>query len=240
MGKIRDLTGQKFGKLTVLYMTGERTKSRHIVWRCVCDCGNEISLPGSALTSGNTNSCGCLRNGGVGGGIGGGEPIDHTGKRYGRLVAIERVGRSEDRNSLWLLKCDCGNTCVKDISILQRGDITSCGCRFVSYDHKYKRLHDVYHGIKSRCYYTYSVSYPWYGARGIKMCDEWLSSFEAFRSWAMDNGYQLDAQRGVCTIDRIDPDGDYEPSNCRWITIAEQQRNKSGVNKVGKQPSLGF
>lgn len=228
MGKVRDLTGQRFGKLTALYMTGKRTPKRSVVWRCVCDCGNEVSLPGNALTTGNTSSCGCLRNGGVGGGIGGGKPIDHTGQRFGRLVAVKRVGSNNTRDSLWLMACDCGNTCVKDIGAVIAGYITSCGCRYQRYDHKYERLHAVYHGIKSRCYHEYNTSYEWYGARGIKMCDEWLNSFEAFKTWAVDNGYQLDAPRGVCTIDRIDPDGDYEPSNCRWVSIAEQQRNKRG------------
>lgn len=226
MGKVRDLTGQRFGRLVAKCYTGKHDKFRHAIWHCLCDCGNEIDIASSTLTSGNTSSCGCARNGGVGGGIGGGKPIDHTGQRFGKLVAIKRVGSTDERDSLWLMKCDCGNECVKKMDTLMRGDITSCGCQYKSYDHKYKRLHAVYHGIKARCYSKNSTSYKWYGERGIKVCDEWLNSFEAFKTWAIAAGYDVDAPRGECTIDRIDPDGDYEPSNCRWLSIEEQQRNK--------------
>ena len=226
MGKARDLTGQRFGNLTALCMTGERTAHRNVVWRCICDCGKVVNLPANALTSGNTSSCGCLRNGGVGGGIGGGNPIDHTGQRFGRLVAIKRVGSNSERDSMWLMACDCGNTCVKDMGSVMSGGITSCGCRHQKYNHKYKRLYDVYNGIKARCYNKNHTSYKWYGARGIKMCGEWLNSFDAFMLWAIESGYQLDAPRGTCTIDRINPDGNYEPKNCRWVSIAEQQTNK--------------
>lgn len=226
MGKAKDLSGKRFGRLVVGYDTGERTKHRNVIWHCVCDCGNEIDLPANALVNGNTSSCGCMRNGGVGGGVGGGKPIDLTGKRYGKLVAIKRVGRSKDRDSLWLMKCDCGNTCVKNARSLNNGDVTSCGCNYKSYDHANGRLYRVYHGMKARCYNKKNVSYKWYGGLGVKVCDEWLNDFNTFAKWALDNGYDKTAPRGQLTLDRIDPTGNYEPSNCRWISIAEQQLNK--------------
>lgn len=240
MGKINDLTGQRFGKLVAVSDTGQRTKSRSVIWLCRCDCGNEVKLPSSALVSGNTKSCGCLRNGNVRGGIGGCKPVDWSGHRFGMLTAIERVGSNNDRDSLWMMRCDCGNTCIKDISIAVRGELTSCGCKSKPYDHRYERLHVVYHGIKARCYQKSHISYKWYGARGIRMCDEWLHDFDAFKDWALASGYQIDAPRGACTIDRIDPNGNYEPSNCRWLSIAEQQRNKCGeVVDDGRQPETG-
>ncbi len=77
-----------------------------------------------------------------------------------------------------------------------------------------------------RCNNTNKKNYGHYGGRGIKVCTEWQNSFDAFRDWAMSHGYNPDAKRGECTIDRIDVNGDYCPDNCRWITNAEQQRNK--------------
>lgn len=76
--------------------------------------------------------------------------------------------------------------------------------------------------IKSRCLYKKNQRYSRYGGRGIKMCDEWLNSFIAFRNWSYDNGYK----EGL-TIDRIDNDGDYEPNNCRWVLPREQYLTRS-------------
>lgn len=77
----------------------------------------------------------------------------------------------------------------------------------------------------NRCERERVHEYKWYGALGVKVCDEW-HDFAVFRDWANSSGYDPDAPHGKCTIDRIDPYGDYEPSNCRWVTMAEQARNK--------------
>lgn len=82
-------------------------------------------------------------------------------------------------------------------------------------------LYNVWYGIKQRCYYKKNISYKNYGARGIKICQEWLDDFMDFYNWAMDNGYQ----EGL-TIDRIDVNGNYEPSNCKWSTKEQQANNK--------------
>lgn len=89
---------------------------------------------------------------------------------------------------------------------------------------KYKRLYHIYNGMKARCYNKNEVAYPNYGGRGIRMCDEWLDSqcgFERFVDWALDNGYSDDL-----TIERVDVNQNYCPSNCTWITKDEQARNK--------------
>ena len=226
MGKVRDLSGIRFGKLVVEYDTGERTNQRNVIWHCRCDCGNEIDLPANSLVNGNTSSCGCLRNGGVGGGIGGGNPIDVTGRRFGHLVAIRRIGRNFNRDSMWEFRCDCGITCVKNLSYVKNGETTTCGCKHKQYDKRNERLYRVYHGMKARCYNKNNRTYKWYGALGVRVCDEWLNDFNTFAKWAIENGYDKTAPRGQCTLDRIDPSGNYEPSNCRWISIAEQQSNK--------------
>lgn len=83
------------------------------------------------------------------------------------------------------------------------------------------RLHRIWQNMKARCYGKYSREYENYGGRGIVVCDEWRNSYEKFKEWAISNGYDENL-----TIDRINTDGNYEPSNCRWITNKEQQNNK--------------
>ena len=84
-----------------------------------------------------------------------------------------------------------------------------------------RRLASIYQGMKQRCYNTKCSRYKYYGSRGIGICDEWLNSPQAFYDWAMANGYQENL-----TIDRINNDGNYEPQNCRWVSMKEQATNK--------------
>lgn len=94
------------------------------------------------------------------------------------------------------------------------------------------RLYSIWNSMKGRCFNPADRNYKWYGARGITVCPEWRQDFFAFYTWAVKNGYQPNAPRGVCTLDRIDPDGDYCPENCRWITIQEQERNKRNNHRL--------
>lgn len=91
---------------------------------------------------------------------------------------------------------------------------------------KEDRLYGVWKNMKTRCYRKNGDQYKYYGGRGITVCEEWRSSFKAFRDWAYANGYDPTAPRGKCTIDRIDNDGDYEPSNCRWVNSHIQRINQ--------------
>jgi hypothetical protein len=115
--KIKDITGQRFGKLVAKEYTG-RTRNHSAVWLCQCDCGNIVKVKANALSSGAIQSCGCLRS----------EVRIHnlTGKRFGKLVAKERTGRKQNNSQVWL--CDCGNSVEVSAGNLKSGKTNSCGC----------------------------------------------------------------------------------------------------------------
>ena len=155
---------------------------------------------------------------------------DLTGQRYGRLTAQHRAERAKNGNIMWLCLCDCGNTALVTAHCLRSGHTQSCGCyqkeRAGDSNRKHgrtkSRLHNEWLSMKARCYNKNNKRYNRYGERGIEVCQEWLDSFEAFRDWALANGYQDDL-----TLDRRDNDGSYNPDNCRWVTLKEQQNNRS-------------
>jgi hypothetical protein len=118
----KDLTGQRFGKLTVLEATSER-KNNHIVWRCLCDCGNEKLASSQHLQNGGVTSCGCAAKAANKRKI-----IDLTGKRFGRLTALEATDKRSGNSTIWKCQCDCGNTCFAASHNLRSGNVKSCGC----------------------------------------------------------------------------------------------------------------
>lgn len=162
-----------------------------------------------------------------------GKIINLIGKKFNRLTVIERVQNANDNSTQWLCQCDCGNQIVVRGKLLRLGFTKSCGClrkeTTKRTNKEYKvihkgtgtRLYRIWKGMKNRCLNSSIKDYIHYGGRGIKVCDEWLNNFIIFKDWAMRNGYTDEL-----TIDRIDVNGNYEPSNCRWITDKEQKRNK--------------
>lgn len=151
---------------------------------------------------------------------------DLTGQRFGRLTVARSTDQRERRNVVYECSCDCGNACYISSRNLLSGHTTSCGCRQKETQMKKKhgesttRLYGIWRNMKYRCQNVKSKDFANYGGRGISVCSEWKSSYEAFRDWALANGYQE-----CLSIDRIDPNGNYCPENCRWITMEAQHGN---------------
>lgn len=166
---------------------------------------------------------------------------DLTGQTFNRWTIVGYAGLGKDLKAQWWCKCQCDDTkyYIRTGTELKNGKSKSCGCLISDANRdrrvlfklaeKYNveekdilRLHRIFNGMKQRCYNLLSKDYPKYGKRGIKICDEWLLDPNAFDKWAFTNGYQ-----SGLTIDRIDVNGDYTPDNCQWISVVEQNRNKT-------------
>jgi hypothetical protein len=170
---IRNLIGQRFGRLVVL-KRGEKKesqKSRNAVWHCICDCGNEVDVLSCSLISGHTTSCGCYQK----------EQVANSHYKHGD----GKHGKNK----------------------------------------KQSRLYKIWVSMKSRCENKNSDAFKWYGAKGVSVCKEW-HDYSIFKDWAIKNGYDETAVKWKCTLDRINPYGNYEPNNCRWVDMATQNKNR--------------
>lgn len=156
---------------------------------------------------------------------------DLTGQRFGKLTVVQREPRPNTSRAFWLCHCDCGKHAVKMGKYLTCGDTKSCGCDQAEMrargnakygdtiaHHDHMREYSIWRSMKSRCYTKSTSNYRFYGGKGVTVCPEWLDSFLNFYR---DMG---ECPEGF-TLDRINPFGNYEPANCRWLSWAEQHRN---------------
>lgn len=152
--------------------------------------------------------------------------IDLTGQIFGRLKVLYYL---EERNSnkkiIWVCECDCGVSIEVVGGSLRKGETKSCGCLKIEKAKKHgltkTKLYRKWADMLQRCNNKNSNNYKYYGGKGIKVCDDW-HNFDNFNEWAISNAYE----EGL-TIDRINPKGNYEPSNCRWATREQQDNNKT-------------
>lgn len=156
---------------------------------------------------------------------------DMTGQRFGRLIVVKRIPNlPNSKVTRWECKCDCGNITFTGRPNLMHGKSTSCGCYAAESKRKRKtrtthnesrtRLYSIWQSMKQRCYDKNTNGYEQYGAKGIKICEEWMD-YNNFSKWSTENGYSE-----LLTIDRKENSKGYNPENCRWLTMKEQNRNK--------------
>lgn len=158
----------------------------------------------------------------------------NVGDTFGDLTVIEILGKIRPQTSnhwYYKVQCKCGTKNIVRGTVLKNGRSAKCRkCaikrtpnRRIQYKHGMTntRLFNIWQSMKERCNTPTSHAYKWYGGRGIKICDEWENDFMAFYNWAINNGY-----KEILSIDRIDVNGNYEPSNCRWATTKAQANNK--------------
>lgn len=148
------------------------------------------------------------------------------GTRLSRLVILD--SKIENHARVYRCRCDCGRVVYAKRKDLVHGKVKSCGClikeQATSHKMSRSRLYRIWAGMKNRCQNSRNTHYKNYGGRGITICTEW-EEFEPFMKWALEKGGYDEWDKRL-TIDRIDTNGNYCPSNCRWVTNEAQQNNK--------------
>lgn len=155
--------------------------------------------------------------------------IIENGQRFNNLTVLKEVEKSKNRRQ-FLCKCDCGKIGTYKLILLTTEQTKSCGClrkntfveRNTFHGKSRTKLNSVWQAMKQRCYNSNNLNFPYYGGRGISVCDEWKNSMIDFYNWAINNGYK----EGL-SIERKNVDGNYEPSNCVWVEMKVQSRNKT-------------
>lgn len=172
---------------------------------------------------------------------------DLTGLTFGKWTVLKESDqrRPSSNHRCWEVTCECGESSIVCGADLKRGRTTQCiECAKISAGNKRSthgatkggNKHPIYKAwgaMKGRVISDDPSYFPYYKGKGITVCEEWRQSFEAFRDWSLANGWK----KGY-SLDRKDPNGNYEPSNCRWATATEQQRNRTNNKFIEAAPGL--
>jgi len=225
-----DLTGQRFGRWTVI--SWGSIKNGVTKWNCICDCGIEREVSSGHLRAGESESCGCLRLEEM--------RLNLVGKRVGKLTVKSFYG-IKSNGTYWNCICDCGVEKIVKGGTLSNNLIKSCGCgrgemlieRNTTHGMAGTKFYKTWKGIKQRCTNKNAPHYNNYGGRGIKFSDEW-NNFNTFKKDMYQEYLNHVDKFGKknTSIDRIDVNGGYCKENCRWATAAIQMNNKTNNRRI--------
>ena len=193
------------------------------IYKFQCSCGTVCSKNFYDVRAGKVKSCGHIKKSR--------QIRDITGERFGKLIAVEDLGFDKRSQRLYEFLCDCGCYTVKQAKEVTRGKSSSCGCGIVEgvktantkHGMTGTSLYSRYRGMIKRCTVESDPNYGNYGGRGINICSEWLGEggFDSFARWSLENGYKREL-----SLDRIDNDKGYGPTNCRWTDRRTQVNNR--------------
>ena len=238
MAKWEVKPGQVFGKLTVVSDVFKRKNMPYAVFQC--DCGKRKEMNVYAVIDGRNKSCGCAKL-----------LKAEMGEKFGRLTVVSDVFykrsqfKSRMRNDAFVVvQCECGTKKEIALKRLKSKKVMSCGClikeKIIEASTTHGLVHHPLYGkwcaMKDRCNRPANKKYALYGGRGIKVCDEWQHDFKAFYDWSISHGWEKGLE-----IDRIDTDGNYCPSNCRYVSHkfnTNNKRNNHTVEYNGEKMSL--
>ena len=221
--------GDKSGKLTILEILGKyKPNCRDYYCLVKCDCGNEEIIKCTYISTGERTMCEQCKKEEIKN-----NQIMKIGEKFGKLTIVEYLGQgknTKDKHFRYKVKCECGEEEVVSSTLLRTKKRMCCKCsrkENTKHNMSRTRLYGIYRSMKQRCYLKTSKAYKYYGGRGIKVCDEWRNDSSKFFEWALANGY-----KDGLSIDRVDVNGNYEPSNCRWTTAVVQANNQRTNRKL--------
>lgn len=202
---MKNETGNTYGRLTVIEHAYTNPK-RGAYFKCICECGRTTVVRGHNLRKGKTKSCGCL--------------VIEEAKKMGHIQGLKNTERLCELN-----RTEEHKQQAKEAATVHGGSG--------------ERLYRIWSHLRERCNSETGDHAKWYHDKGVKVCEEWNMNYSAFREWAYNNGYHEQPEdtgyKNKLSIDRIDPEGNYCPENCRWITVSENSiaRNQYYANQNG-------
>lgn len=210
MPKLVDLSGRRYGLLTVTRRDPEQHTDGRVYWLLQCECGRTVSRMSHVLQRNTATSCGCVPQG-----------SDPVGRVYGALTVLARKGYDGRRFVFWDVRCSCGTTKTVRAADVHDGKTTSCGCRKLVHGMSKSSEFRCWSAMKNRCLNSRVPAFHNYGGRGILVCERWLGD-AGFSNFLADMG----PRPAGFDLDRIDNNGNYEPGNCRWTTRKVNGRNR--------------